>query len=377
MMIVNPIVAAAAVATRAVGTIFPGAWIARRNEPSYREAFPINQRFEDVEENWHHQSGELDAFMSTTPVIIQDAEILSKETDQRQGRTKPPPLPKTNNPYILFGIHPGSSIDEIRSAYREMAKVYHPDVVVGTDASADERKEANWDFARVNAAFDMLKSRENGDVFEYSIYVDGKQETRSVVMPDDRQRSDPYRINYDRIIEMSEYRKHRPRTRMWYEDDRGYRPRQNDFDEPYSVDAYSNGNWRLSKGFDMIDNEFGPIPSRESIWDERQIFERQEVRRSGYGTNPVQDQWWDEGSAFQNSNAGHFHECQSRNSGQFHTQMKQGYPYKDRISNGWTSPSESTHGPVETAVNYDTRARFAPKEKWWKGDETVSGDFSP
>ena len=174
---------------------------------------------------------------------------------------------------------------------------------------------------------------------------------------------------------MSEYRKHRPRSRMWYEDDRGYR--RNDFDEPYSVDAYSKGKWWLSRGFDRMDDEFGPIPSRECMWEERQIFERQEANRSGYGFNPVQDQWWDEGSAFQNTNTGHFHECQSRSSRQFHTQMKQGYPYKDRISNGWTSPAESTHGPIETAVNYDPRERFAPKKKWWKGDEYVNGDFSP
>ena len=176
---------------------------------------------------------------------------------------------------------------------------------------------------------------------------------------------------------MSEYRKHSPRARMWYEDDHGYRPRHNDCDEPYSVDAYSKGKWWLSRGFDRMDDEFGPIPSRECMWEERQIFERQEANRSGYGFNPVQDQWWDEGSAFQNTNTGHFHECQSRSSRQFHTQMKQGYPYKDRFSNGWTSPAESTHGPIETAVNYDRRGWFAPKEKWWKGDETVSGDFSP
>jgi curved DNA-binding protein CbpA len=383
-MIVNPIVAAAAVAARAVGTIFPGDWMARRpdnvrprNEPSFREAFPANQYFVGMEENWHDQSRELDEFLSTTPIIIQDAEILSKETtNQNQGRTKPPPLPDTDNPFILLGIQPGASFDVIRSAYREMAKVYHPDVVVGPDATADERKEANWDFARVNEAFDILKRREHEEVFEYSIYVDGNQEVRSVVMSDEYGQSDPYRINYDRIIEMSEYRKRRPRTRMWYEDDRSYPPRHNDF-EPYSVDAYSKGKWWLTKGFDAFDDEFGHIPSREKLWEERQIFERQEVRRSGFGVNPVQDQWWDEGSAFDDTTTGHYHEYQSRNSRQNHAQMKQGHPYKDRISNGWTGPVESPHSPVESAVDYDPRGCFAPKEKWWKGDETVAGNFSP
>ncbi|KAL3764070.1 hypothetical protein ACHAW5_010440 [Stephanodiscus triporus] len=381
-MIVNPILAAAAVAARAVGSIFPGDWMARRqdiiprNEPSFREAFPTNQYFVDMEENWHDQSRELDEFMSTTPIIVQDAEILSKETNRNQGSTKPPPLLGTNNPFKLLGIQPGASFDVIRTAYREMAKIYHPDVVLSPDASADERKEANWDFARVNAAFDILKRKENEEVFEYSVYVDGRQETRSVVMSDEYQQSDPYRIDYDRIMEMSQYRKRRPKTRMWYEDDRGYQPRHNDF-ESYSVDAFSRGKWWLTRDFDARDVEFEPIPSREKIWEERQIFERQEVRRSGFGFNPVQDQWWDEGSAFDNRNTGHVHEYQSRNSRQVHAKMKQVYPYKDRISNGWTSPVDSTHSSVETAVDNDPQGRFAQKEKWWKGDEKVAGDFSP
>ncbi|KAL3807447.1 hypothetical protein ACHAXA_003976 [Cyclostephanos tholiformis] len=365
MMIVNPIVAAAAVAARAVGTIFPGYWMARGNEPPFLEAFSTNHNLRDMEDNWHYQSRELDAFMSTNPKIIQDAEILMKETNQLQGRMRPPPLLNTNNPYILLGIQPGSSFDEIRSAYREMAKIYHPDVVVGPDASVDERREANWVFARVNAAFEVLKCKDNEEVFDYSVYVDGIQETRSVAMPDEYQQCDPYR-------KMSEYRKHRPRTRMWYEDDRGYRSLHNDF-EPYTVDAYSKGKWWLSKGFDVIDDEFVPIPSREKLWEKRQIIERKEVRRSGFGENPVQAQWWDEGSAFQKANTGHSHEFQSRNSRQFHTRIKQAYPYKDRISNEWTSPPQR---PSKIDVDNDPRGRFAPKQKWWKGDETENGKFS-
>ena len=32
------------------------------------------------------------------------------------------------NPYEVLGINPGATKDEIKSAYRKMAKKYHPDL---------------------------------------------------------------------------------------------------------------------------------------------------------------------------------------------------------------------------------------------------------
>mmetsp|Transcript_26898 Transcript_26898/g.57672 ORF Transcript_26898/g.57672 Transcript_26898/m.57672 type:complete len:384 (+) Transcript_26898:46-1197(+) len=383
-MIINPIVAAAAVAAKAVGNIFPGGdWTARRpnnfrQEPSFREAYPRNQYFEGMEENthgqanyfedmeenthgqaeyfedmegnMHEQARELEEFIANPQV--QDAEILNKEPTQKQSSTTPPPLPNASNPFILLGLEPGADFDDIRRAYRDMAKLYHPDVVMGPDASADERKAANWDFARINAAYDILKRKENEEVLEYSVYVDGEQVTRSVVVSEDS----PHRINYDRIVEMSEYRKRYPKERMWYEDDNdhGYRPR------------YRN-------------DGFGHISSNQKMWGERKIVEQEEASMSsGFGVNPHQDQWYNEGSDFGHEAPHNSHEYQSRNNQRIDTEMKQGYPYED-MRNERTSFDESRHNqPTHTAdFDYDPQEQFPLKEKWWKKDDYTIGDFAP
>mmetsp|Transcript_38466 Transcript_38466/g.92702 ORF Transcript_38466/g.92702 Transcript_38466/m.92702 type:complete len:396 (+) Transcript_38466:71-1258(+) len=395
-MIVNPIVAAAAVAARAVGTIFPGNWPARRpnhsrHEPSSsREAFPANQYFMDMEDDINHQSKELENFMATPPIPIQDAEILTKETNQSQDQrgTRPPPLPGTNNPFRLLGLEPGADFDAIRRAYREMAKIYHPDVVAGPDSSPDERKEANWDFARINSAFDILKRKENEQVFEYDVYIDGERVTKSVAVTEEYLQNDPYRISYDRIREMAEYRKRRPQKRTWYEGDPYYHPGHQGFgaDESYSVDAYSKGNWRTMRNYDErnanynpSNSGFGPIPSNERMWEERQIVEQEKARRGvGFGVNPHQDQWWNERSAFDyeppRSNYAH----QPRDNQRADAEIKQGYPYKDMLWNKRTSCDEDPYRPYYPRdYDYDAQERFHVKEKWWKADDPTIGDFSP
>jgi curved DNA-binding protein CbpA len=403
-MIVNPIIAAAAVAARAVGTIFPGVadgWKDVRMS-RYDEYHPI------MEQNWHEQSRELfDEYMTmmsstTSPPPVKDAVILSKaeestDNQNNQGRStnyyrfQPPPLTDTNDPFELLGIQPGTSFDNIRLAYKQMTKLYHPDVVAGPNASSDERKEASWNFARINAAFDILKRR--ADEYDDQLLSD-----------------DPYRMNYNRNIEMSNY----PR---WYEvDDQGCAcpptSQNNDYFEPYSVDAHSKGKWWIAKDFDILNTDFGytdnrappppyvcsvgpPIPSKERQWEVERHFRREEIRNNnnGFGINPIQDhQWWDDGSAFDNTNTGHYHEYESRQSREFHTRMKQqGYPYKDRISDLSFQPDfdempEFIPQPLDfddmpefipPSLCNDQRGRYAPKPKWWKGGEHIAGTFSP
>lgn len=89
-----------------------------------------------------------------------DAQIIEKNTSEEQA-AKAPPLPQTNNPFALLGLCVAASFDAVRQAYKEKVKVYHPDVLVGPDASPEERKQANWDFARINSAYDILKRKED------------------------------------------------------------------------------------------------------------------------------------------------------------------------------------------------------------------------
>lgn len=56
--------------------------------------------------------------------------------------------------YSILGINKSASADEIKSAYRRMAKKYHPDVYA--TAGEDKKKEAEAKFKEVQHAYDVL-----------------------------------------------------------------------------------------------------------------------------------------------------------------------------------------------------------------------------
>ena len=59
----------------------------------------------------------------------------------------------TADPYKVLGISPGASQDEIKKAYRQMAKKYHPDL-------HPDDPNANKRMAEINEAYDMLMNPE-------------------------------------------------------------------------------------------------------------------------------------------------------------------------------------------------------------------------
>ena len=81
---------------------------------------------------------------------------LNASSSPSNNKTKPPPLPKTDDPFILLGLDPTADAKAIKSAYRKRAMKYHPDVILNTDSSPKERDVASKDFARINAAYEML-----------------------------------------------------------------------------------------------------------------------------------------------------------------------------------------------------------------------------
>ena len=56
-----------------------------------------------------------------------------------------------DDPYKVLGVSPDASDDEIKRAYRQLAKKYHPDLNPG-DAEAARKMQ------QVNAAYDQIKN---------------------------------------------------------------------------------------------------------------------------------------------------------------------------------------------------------------------------
>jgi DnaJ-class molecular chaperone len=76
------------------------------------------------------------------------------------------------DPYVELGVPRTASADEIRRAFRKLAKKYHPDANQG-DKSAEER------FKRLSAAFDLLGDEDKRRKFDAGeIDADGRETMR-------------------------------------------------------------------------------------------------------------------------------------------------------------------------------------------------------
>ncbi|KAL7443903.1 hypothetical protein ACHAXM_009560 [Skeletonema potamos] len=81
-------------------------------------------------------------------------------------KTQPAPLPTTDDPFLLLGLdsrNPTVDKQEIKRAYRKRAMQYHPDVLLDQDSTEAEREQASKNFARINAAYEMLTGGTKGN----------------------------------------------------------------------------------------------------------------------------------------------------------------------------------------------------------------------
>ncbi|MBR3786624.1 MAG: J domain-containing protein [Firmicutes bacterium] len=80
-----------------------------------------------------------------------------------------------NNPYEVLGVKPGASEEEIRAAYRELVKKYHPDKYVDNPLSdlAEEKMQ------EINEAYDMLMKQSRGGYGGQQSYGYGQQSQQS------------------------------------------------------------------------------------------------------------------------------------------------------------------------------------------------------
>ncbi|MBQ7344489.1 MAG: J domain-containing protein [Oscillospiraceae bacterium] len=60
-----------------------------------------------------------------------------------------------DDPYVILGVPHGASDEEIKRAYRRLAKKYHPDLNPGDEEAAKQMQ-------RVNAAYEQLQNKDKG-----------------------------------------------------------------------------------------------------------------------------------------------------------------------------------------------------------------------
>ena len=72
-----------------------------------------------------------------------------------------------DDPYKVLGVSPNASDEEIKKAYRRLAKQYHPDVNPGDEAAARKMQQ-------INAAYEQIKNPEkaqpSGSSYGYGSY---------------------------------------------------------------------------------------------------------------------------------------------------------------------------------------------------------------
>jgi curved DNA-binding protein CbpA len=92
-------------------------------------------------------------------------------------------VPQPFDPYHTLGIQPSAGEDEIKRAYRALAKRYHPDRV-----PTDRREWARTRMAYINVAYETLNDPVRRDQFDRNHgYVPSKQ-PQSKAAPPSRQR---------------------------------------------------------------------------------------------------------------------------------------------------------------------------------------------
>ena len=83
------------------------------------------------------------------------------------------------DPYSILGVHPGATDEEVKNAYRNLARKYHPD---NYDDSKPLKELAKEKMQEINAAYDEIQrnrtdgfssnqSSNNSDSYSYSSYT--------------------------------------------------------------------------------------------------------------------------------------------------------------------------------------------------------------
>lgn len=103
---------------------------------------------------------------SDGPVNAAEADFLSRvafgfglneAASRRAGQGVPPPQRPSEDPYLVMGVKPQASAEEIRARWKQLMRENHPDSLAAKGASAAAISAASDKVARINAAYDAIK----------------------------------------------------------------------------------------------------------------------------------------------------------------------------------------------------------------------------
>ncbi len=82
---------------------------------------------------------------------------LSDAAARRAGQGVPPPARPSEDPYLVLGVKPQASVEEIRTRWKQLMRETHPDSLAAKGASQAAIAAASDKVARINAAYDAIK----------------------------------------------------------------------------------------------------------------------------------------------------------------------------------------------------------------------------
>jgi hypothetical protein len=86
--------------------------------------------------------------------VVRSVTLIERpKTDQLSRRMK---VQETLDPYAILGISPGASAEEVRSAYRHCARLYHPDNLAAVEVPAEVLEYVTAVFVRLTSAYQEI-----------------------------------------------------------------------------------------------------------------------------------------------------------------------------------------------------------------------------